>query len=251
MLDEVLPMAVNPITRMILTTKNLHITFLLLPLQHKNPNHKNYLTLFILKKSMASICVFGDSITEGCNDYKKGGWLEQLKRYHKIPNDEIFVYNCGIQGDSTREILERFESESESRYATAIIFALGINDSCYYNGDKQNNNVSVKIFQNNIEELIKKAKKLRAKIFFIGPTSVEEAKTQPIPWALETSISNEVIAQYNKTIKEVCSKYTIKFIEIFNLLSYKDLSDGLHPNTKGHEKIFEKVKDEIGDLLKC
>lgn len=42
--------------------------------------------------SMVSICVFGESVGEGCNDYIKGGWVEQRKRYYKTPNDELFIY---------------------------------------------------------------------------------------------------------------------------------------------------------------
>jgi lysophospholipase L1-like esterase len=43
----------------------------------------------------------------------------------------------------------------------------------------------------------------------------------------------------------MCEKENLYFIDMFDLLKKNDLEDGLHPNAKGHEKIFEKVKDYL------
>ena len=44
-------------------------------------------------------------------------------------------------------------------------------------------------------------------------------------------------------IKEICAKNNLLFIEMQDLLKDEDLEDGLHPNSKGHEKMFLRVKD--------
>jgi len=61
-----------------------------------------------------SILVFGDSITWGTADFEHGGWVTRL--FIELGRDfEIDVYNLGVSGDKTPDLLERFESESKSR----------------------------------------------------------------------------------------------------------------------------------------
>ena len=75
---------------------------------------------------MQTICVFGDSIAWGASDSEKGGWVERLKIYmgeHRSGN----VYNLGVSGDTTNDLLERFEQEAKARESDVIIFAVGTN----------------------------------------------------------------------------------------------------------------------------
>ncbi len=48
--------------------------------------------------------------------------------------------------------------------------------------------------------------------------------------------------KYDGIIKSLCDREGIRFVEMFNLLENQDLSDGLHPNTTGHKKIFIKMR---------
>lgn len=90
------------------------------------------------------------------------------------------------------------------------------------------------------------ARKFSKKIVFIGLTPVDETKTNPLPWSPQFSVKNENIKKYNDIIKMICIKNKIQFIELFNQWVKTDyrrlLEDGAHPNSKGHEKIFETVK---------
>jgi len=199
---------------------------------------------------MATICIFGDSIAWGAADFEKGGWVERLKVY-MAENFDTDVYNLGVSGDKTPNILERFESETKARIEEAeeviLIFAVGINDS-YFIHSKNDFMTSPEEFRGNIQKLIEKAQKISPKIIFVGLTPVDEPKTTPIPWNTDKSYKNENVKKYNEIIKSICKK-NIYFIEVFeNWIdsNYKELlEDGLHPNTKGHEKIFEAVKDYL------
>jgi len=191
---------------------------------------------------MVSICVFGDSIGEGYYDSEKGGWVSQLSRFLKTPNDNLHIYNCSISGESTREVLIRFDTEIKAREPKTIIFALGTNDSWYFDNDKNKSNVPLNEFKKNVKLLILKSKKINAKIIFIGSPKVDESKVMPIPWRTEVFYDNNNIKKYNQAIKEICNEYKLEFIETFSLLEPKDFSDGLHPNTKGHTKLFEEIK---------
>ena len=65
----------------------------------------------------------------------------------------------------------------------------------------------------------------------------------PVPWHPEISYKNKYIKQFNGIVKQVCKENDINFIEILDKLSKEDLKDGVHPNSEGHKKIFEIVRD--------
>jgi len=207
------------------------------------------------KEKFINILVFGDSIAWGFGDSKKGGWVDRLKAF--FHNDEyikrlIFytVYNLGIGGDTTDFLLERFKNEVEAREeedpkirkTDIIIFAIGVNDSNFLNS-KDNSRVNLKNFQKNLKELINQAKEFTKKIIFIGLSEVDESKTAPTLWNKASYWTNENIKEYNSVIKSVCQRNKIMYLDMFGLLKSSDLADGLHSNSQGHQKIFERVKD--------
>lgn len=61
---------------------------------------------------------------------------------------------------------------------------------------------------------------------------------------------NKYIEEYDKIIELVCEKNNLIFTDVlseFKKGNYKKLldEDGLHPNSKGHQKIFEIVRDSL------
>jgi lysophospholipase L1-like esterase len=188
------------------------------------------------------ICVFGDSIALGACDHEGGGWVARLRKYLEINGYDYDVYNLGISGDTTDDLLERFGAEAGAREPEIIIFAIGVNDSSYrqpLNGSY----VPLNKFKANLEILKQKANKFTNKVIFVGITKVDENKTAPIPWNIDANYRNKDIKEYNQAIKEFCEKNNLLFTPIYDLLDKEDLEDGLHPNSEGHEKIFQRVKD--------
>ncbi len=204
---------------------------------------------------MAQILIFGTSITYGAWD-KEGGWVARLRRH--IDNKLIdsnntyhhLIYNLGVSGDNTLGFLERFDIETKLRIddekeETVIIFSVGTNDSQFVNANKQNR-VPPQEFEKNLKKLVLLARKYTDKILMTGIMPVDDEKMDPIPWAPEKSYKNEFIKQYDAIVKKVCSEEKVDFIEIFEHFMNEDyktlLYDGVHPNAKGHEKIYEIVK---------
>jgi lysophospholipase L1-like esterase len=191
------------------------------------------------------ISVFGDSSTWGAFDFEKGGWVERLKTV--LMKKGIFVYNLGIESNTTEEMLERFESELKSRiysenpadfgYSLIVIFEIGQNDSLHKDGKHW---VELDKFEKNLEELIKKAKKFSKHLIFLGLPKVDEKET--IPWDENGSYDNKTIERYNSVLKKICEDKKVYFISNEDLSEKKDLHDGVHANSEGHRKIFEKVK---------
>ena len=203
---------------------------------------------------MAQVLIFGDSITYGAWD-KEGGWVNRLRKFldEKNLTDPNFYYSCynlGISGDTSKDLIERFEFETRQRLEddeeTIIIFAVGVNDSQFIYSESRHM-VSKGGFKRNIQKLISLARKYSSKIIFIGLTPVDETKTVPQPWDANKSYTNRYVKEYDSIIGKVCKENKVYFVEIFEKLKGTDyqklLEDGLHPNSEGHQKMFEIVED--------
>lgn len=194
------------------------------------------------------LCIWGDSIVYGSNDDEKGGWVNRLKLFvdNKI-GDDISVCNLGVSGDDTNKLIARFKSECSKREPKVIIFAIGINDTQYIK-EESTPKVSLEKFTDNVIKLINIAKEYTSKIGIIGLTRVDESRTQPFRIIINYSNSN--IIKYDLALRKIARVNSIKYLRLFNTLETTDLDDGLHPNSTGHEKIYNKTKKLILEIHK-
>ena len=123
--------------------------------------------------------------------------------------------------------------EAAAREPKIIIFSIGDNDSY---------RVPLEQFENNLVELIKKAKAYTDKILFVGIKEVDEQKTKPVPWDENAFYTNDKIEVYNNKLKEVVERNGVVYLSLADVITADDLNDGLHPNEQGHEKIFNAVR---------
>ena len=160
------------------------------------------------------------------------------------------VYNLGVSGDTTRDLLGRFEQEVRNRIdeeeESIFVFSIGANDSVLLH-EEGRQATPPEEFRQNLLKLIGLAREFSQKIVFVGLNPADEAKTTPIPWNTEKSYKNEHIERYNGIVGSVCRERGILFLDIlgeFRKMDYKSLLfDGVHPNTQGHEKIFALLRD--------
>lgn len=189
-----------------------------------------------------TICVFGDSVACGYYDYEKRGWVARLDEYINSKEWENDIYNLSINGDDTNRLIQRFESEAKYREPEVIIIAEGTNDAQLQNGEEY---ITVEEFSKNLDFLIEKSKKITKDIIFISNTKVDELKTSPVPWLPEKKISyeNDRIKQFNDVIEAKCKEHNCKFLDVFDLLNNDDLPDGIHLSSRGHEKMFQRIRN--------
>ncbi len=185
---------------------------------------------------MSTICIFGDSIAWGAFDPEGGGWAGRLRSFvDKTSQEELEIYNLGICGETTEDLILRFKSECEARQPDTIIFAIGINDSQIIDGKSQ---VTPERFEQNLNEILEQASSFTKDILFVG--------LSPVCESAEKFYTNEEIHKYDLALKRVAKDCGYKYIKIFEFLNAHDIcDDGLHPNSLGHHKIFEIVKNEI------
>lgn len=187
-----------------------------------------------------SICVFGDSTSWGAWDEEKGGWVNRLWLYMSNHEPYMPLFNLGIDGGNSKTILERFENEAKVRNAGVLIFQTGANDASRNLIDGPHS-ISLEDFKNNIEEIINKAKNITDNIIFTDLRNCDESKTSPVYWG-DFYYLNKDIEKYSEILKGICEENEIPFIKI-DKLEDDHFEDGLHPNAKGHQKIFLQVRD--------
>jgi len=195
------------------------------------------------------ILIFGDSITWGAGDPEYGGWVTHLRRFfetHGYGNVEVF--NLGIPGDTTDDILVRFRTEcrARSRHPNLILFAAGINDAKYIRSES-NPVTPPEKFRKNVEDLIEKAREFAADILFLGLSRVDESVTMPLPWSPDEFFSNSKSAEYDSIIRQTCTRHGLGFIPLSDLPDRSELADGLHPNTEGYRKMFQRILEFLLD----
>ncbi len=195
-----------------------------------------------------TICIFGDSITWGACDSERGGWATRLRNYFEAKGGNVDIYNLGISGDHTADLLERIETEARARKPEIIIFAIGINDAQFIHS-ANGTRVSLDEFRQNIAKLFSIAKTCADKIVFVGLTRVDESKTTPVSWNTDISYTNEHIESMDNAIEKFCGENGLKFIPMKDVVGGEHLADGLHPDTRGHIRMFEKMKAEMESLV--
>ena len=121
------------------------------------------------------------------------------------------------------------------------IFAIGINDSKFYHGATENK-VLLEDYKANMAKLIVAAKKSANEVVLVGPTRIGGEFGTP-----QVSIfQDSEIIKYRDALKEIAQEQNLQFIDMFDVLDPKsDLDDGVHPNTGGYQKMFEKIKQEL------
>ena len=194
---------------------------------------------------------FGDSITQGFWGID-GGWVERIRRHYDSRSIQDFdhmqpeVFNLGISGDTTRNLLTRIEAETRVRKGSdplVVLVAIGSNDDLF-ESDKQW--VRPEEFHSNLETILAILRPLADAIVFVGNPACDEAQTTPVAWG-DYHYTNREMQRSEQTMREVAEAHSITFVPIFDAFKARLdagdslLQDGLHPNDAGHQFIFERV----------
>lgn len=201
-------------------------------------------------KLEGNICILGDSIVYGAWDEEKHGYVNRLREDLKENNQVENIYGLGIPGETTAGLLKRLDTELKPRTPNTIIIGIGINDTIYIK-NKQQEAIKIKEFISNISKIIAIASTYTNNILILGLTNVIEERTTPNLWNDNEMYFNDTIKEYDIALENYCNTNKVQYLKLFDVLQQIDFSDdGIHPNEKGHEKIFKaiKVKGEISKL---
>lgn len=190
------------------------------------------------------VLVFGDSIVMGLWD-DRGGWPERL-----WGGRSRIVYNLGVDGETSEDVSNRFQSEAKTRGAnknSVIIFAAGINDSSRMNGAHR---TDLAKYVHNMEMLIDSARKhFTDKILCVGLAPIDQSKTDPFILERTISFFSQDRREYDMALEAVCSKKGVRYISLSDLELRDHLSDdGVHPLSAGHAMIAQRVIEVLRQL---
>lgn len=195
------------------------------------------------------ICIFGDSVVWGACIPKREAWADLLRNYlDEKFNYSVDLYNLGIDGNTSKDILQRFDVEAQARNPDVIICAVGANDSIF----RKNNqfDISESDFLQNLSDIFKKAKTYTEQILFVGLVKGSDAETIPLKRSTTGKCYSKLaVKKYDEYIKLFAKQNNAPFVDVFTLLSDDDFDDGLHPNIQGHSKIFQAVKKMLDSFI--
>ena len=178
-----------------------------------------------------SIVFLGDSITSRCN----------LNKY--FPNYN--VYNSGIAGNMTKDILGDMENRIFVYNPTKVFILIGTNDLVYSGLDNDG-------IKNNIEEIINKIyeKNSNTKIYLESIYPVNNSLNKEI---VETR-TNDNIKNLNNKIEKICDNNKCTYINMYDNLTDKNGNmkriytvDGLHLNKIGYKVVASKLTKYLNE----
>lgn len=209
------------------------------------------------------ILVFGDSITQGFHDELEGGWCNRLIAYamrQEVESSGEYdksVINLGISGDTSVDLLKRVKTETEARvlkYPTAsfdvALIAIGVNDT-QYDMDTEIPKLSISETIENLNGVIAICEQLNLKIVFVGPAPVFESRIQPMAWKVTHGYSNALIKERAQAISDLASQKQCDYIDMEAVYEGSEeivLPDGIHPNSDGHEMIYNHLLSHLQKL---
>ena len=204
------------------------------------------------------VLIYGDSITQGFWDLE-GGWVARLRKEYDRRSidgegDMPTIFNLGISGDSSNEVVARFENETKARMwpgeEFAIVFAVGANDTRI---DGTTNFSEPDRYRQNLFKLLGMAKQFSPKIMFVGLTPCVDSRTNPVSWA-DISHNLARMQEFDYVLTEFCQQNNLPRVEVFKPFQEKQeqielMPDGLHPNDEGHKLIADLVRPKLDELL--
>lgn len=193
--------------------------------------------LFILLGANAcfadpTILVLGDSLSAAFQIPPEEGWVALLQAKLKTTYPQAVVINSSIVGDTTANGLQRLPSLLTEHKPDIIIIELGGNDGL--------RGLPVQSIKANLDAMIDKSLKARAKILLIGmriPPNYGSTYTQ----------------QFEQTYQALSIQHQVPLIPFFldNVALNPELMfpDKIHPNAKAQKTLLDTVWPKLEPLL--
>ena len=183
-----------------------------------------------------TLCVFGDSIVVGSDDREAGGWVARL-RLDLNARGKISVYNLGVDGDRSEQLLRRLAGEAAARNASVTVISIGANDLGWHGSEGTDS----ALFRERYDSILSEAERFTRRILVLGLLNVDEGNESH-------GVRNEQVVAFNGIIEELAREHGAEFLSLFGTLSPNDFVDGLHPSASGHAKLAPLIGRELKRL---
>lgn len=194
------------------------------------------------------IVCFGASTTYGWKDSDGLGFVGLLKQWHEKRDSKNQLFNLGIVGQTTEQMLTRLAPEINARKPDFVLVQTGLNDTHREKTSQSPNAIPISQFSRNIEKMITQVSPI-AKLAFLGTFLIDQSKTAPLAGTDWHYLLDDAL-EYASTTKQICDSSGVGFIDLvkgWNIETFKPYlsEDGLHCNNFGHNIIFQTVRDYV------
>ena len=183
------------------------------------------------KMNATKIVLMGDSIIEH--------WQTYSPLFFK---ENSFLINKGISGQTTIEMLSRFNEDVIKQNPQAVYILAGINDIAQNSGY-----ISIDDISKNIIKMGLIAQKNNIKVVICSVLPVTEIK-----WNEKIKNANQEVIELNHQLISSSKNNNFIYLDYYNQMK-EELSsltyDGLHPNEKGYIKMSVIIKKSIAEIM--
>ncbi len=177
------------------------------------------------EQRQVGLCFVGDSFVAGLGDPKALGWVSRVVARTPHAGVDLAPYNLGVRGESSTDVLGRWEQECALRWATCnerrLIVSFGTNDLVH--------GMTTARSRLNLANILDDASSSAISTFVVGPPPSSDDD-------LNASLQVLVDAQ-----ADVCSRRGVTYVDCFRPLLghdqwHSDLAagDGSHPGQAGY-----------------
>ncbi len=185
------------------------------------------------------ICFFGDSIVNGVGDGECLGWVGRLCAETKSKGHDLTFYNLGVRKNSSRDVLARWQEETERRMLpgveTRLVFAFGTVDMVQ--GTEGTVNIPLEQSQANARSILERASG-RFPTLCVGP-----------PAMADPDFSARLL-ELDATYADLCRELHVPYLQLLPQLRDSEIyaldlanGDGIHPASAGYRLIFRLLED--------
>lgn len=203
-------------------------------------------------RTVPRIVAIGDSLIYGRHDAQGSGWIGRLRKSLETNEPASAVFNLGIGGNNSSDVLERFDQEVVAREPNCIIIGVGTNDARRSDGPEGGLEIPLDEYSNNIRLLLRKAANTAKHCVIASVLPVDERKTCPLAGLY---YKNEELHGYWAAQKRLCAEAGATFLDFWSTVMKgrgprrRLFSDGLHLTARGHAVLFEAAEKRIGKLF--
>jgi acyl-CoA thioesterase-1 len=175
----------------------------------------------------------GDSIVAGSGDDECRGWVRRVGSASRRAGVDHTPYNLGIGGDTTADVLARWEHEVTRRLNPEIenrlAIQVGVNDA--RDGVEREPQASLA----DLAELVEAVRGTGLKPLVVGPIPTAQAA------------ESDRIGALSERFAALCAEHGVAFIELHAGLHASGsfhaslTADGYHPDAEGYDQIAQVV----------
>ncbi len=208
------------------------------------------------------IAAFGDSLTYGYGVLSHVAYPSRLARElpDKRPESSWKIYNCGVNGDTSRDALQRLESDVLRLKPHITVILLGSNDSALNEGQYR----TPWEYEQNLSQMIERLSVSKHdREGFHGGCCLPLLITPPpvIDTDFYPFTTTDRIEWYRDIVLKLAKSYHCPVIDLFSVFlqkkekgytEYDDLFqyDGVHWSNKGYDVFYELIERKLLELTK-